>query len=52
MKFEFCCKDMQLSWNRQIIYKATLNSIGTNVFPFNFCPFCGEKIEIETKVKE
>ena len=52
MRFEYCCEGMKRGLGRVVFYKPMLNSIGTDCLEFRFCPFCGEKIEIDVTVKE
>lgn len=55
MKFEYCCESMKIGmYKLGILFNPLMNCIGVVGFNFNYCPFCGEKIEvtITEKVKE
>lgn len=52
MKFEYCCQMMKELMEEYADVNIEEGIISFDGWEFNYCPFCGEKIEIETKVKK
>ena len=52
MRFEYCCKDMKIMMEECATVDIDEGTVDVEGWEFRYCPFCGEKIEITTKVKE
>ena len=52
MRFEYCCKDMKEMLEECATVDIDAGTVDVEGWEFRYCPFCGEKIEINVTVKE
>lgn len=46
MRFEYCCSSMMLMIGEFFRVNEEDNTLDWEGYTINYCPFCGEKIEI------